>query len=90
MVAGCAHPIGPLALTDTIGLDTRLRWPGRCSSRREEHLHPRRRFCSAKSRRAWMVVLHERMFRGHGFACGGNGGRPIRAGSALRGRRLRP
>jgi hypothetical protein len=29
MVAGCAHPMGPLALTDLIGLDTAGRKTGR-------------------------------------------------------------
>ena len=29
MVEGCAHPMGPLALTDLIGLDTTMAWPSR-------------------------------------------------------------
>jgi hypothetical protein len=38
MVAGCAHPMGPLALTDLIGLDTTAAVAHRCT-RREQLLH---------------------------------------------------
>ncbi len=56
MVAGCAHPMGPLALADLIGLDTTARSRYRCMRRRRNSCTHRRPCCCARWRPATSVA----------------------------------